>query len=229
MADFILILYLVIISILLLKSYKIVVEHKQRIFFYVAFALSIFLFVVLAICTVKFDSVETTNLFYYFLLLDSLFFVLIILLIRKIWETHILYILLFVPMAVFFSSRLTDLNQPVYQGAMDGFAAMAKLVDTVLTLFIIYPLFIFLYKMLDINKIIKSSLIIITAIVSFVRGIPLSIGKDGYLSDATGKFFLFLCIWLVLIGLYPFLRKILLNKNLRKSAFYQRYLRAKKK
>ena len=202
----------VVTGILLLKDYKIIVEPKKRTLTYVILKVFVSLFIVLLFFIRRFENFSVP---WHYLFISIMFafvlFISILILIRMLWKSNIWYIFLFVPIGVLFSIFLTDFNRPLYSGAMDGFAAAVRAYIEILVICFIYPLCIFSYKMLKMKRIIKSTLIISISVVSFARGITLSIGREGYLSDTTGDWFLFFCIWLVLIGLFGLLTQALLN------------------
>jgi len=204
MENLIAIALFVLTGILLLKDYKIIIEQKKRVLSYISLVVLASLFIVTLFCTTKFDSFNISTLYLLIaIIVACVFFISILILIRMLWKPNIWYICLFVPIGVIFSIFLIRFNAPVYTGAMDGFAAVTRFITEILVVCFIYPLCIFSYKMLKINRIIKSVLIISISVISFVCGITLSIGVNGYLSDESGGWFLFFCIWLIIIGVFP--------------------------
>lgn len=86
---------------------------------------------------------------------------------------------------------------------LDIFIYDVNITLAIVTIFYLFPIFIFLYKMLNLKQTLKSTMLILTAFAGFVYGMTFSIGEDTYLADDTGIWFLFLTIWLVIIGLFP--------------------------
>lgn len=188
-------LYFGTINFFLLKNYRIIESQKSRLKLYIVLSVSVLL------CFISSCLIMKDN--FIFALSGNVFLILSILLIRMLWKPQKWYAVLFLPLAVFFSICLASLNKPVYYGAMDGFVNYYRIVFAMLIIFFLFPIFIFLHKMLNLKQIFKSTILILTAFAGFAYGITLSIGKDGYLSDNTGVWFLFLSVWLVTIGLVP--------------------------
>jgi hypothetical protein len=97
------------------------------------------------------------------------------------------------------------LNSPMYRGAMDGFAIPTPLIMNVY-LFFIFPIYLFLLMLLKLKSKVKALILLATAIVSFIGGITLSWGKDGFFTDyGVGFLFIIVVILLALRGVFYWL------------------------
>ncbi len=97
------------------------------------------------------------------------------------------------------------LNNPVYNGAMDGFATPIPMIMNVY-LFFIFPAYLFLLMSLKMKTKTKALILLTTALASFILGITLSWGKDGFFSDyEEGYLFIIVVSLLALRGVFYWL------------------------
>ncbi len=121
--------------------------------------------------------------------------------ISKFAKNHNAYFALFIPMALFLMWNLALLNSPTYYGAMDGFATLMT-AQLEMLIIVILPTFLFTLQMVKIKNKPKGLLLLLIVFISAIFGIKNCMGKEGYLSDSTGKIFTFLIILLLAVVVY---------------------------
>lgn len=119
--------------------------------------------------------------------------------ISRFAKKNIAYLLLLLPMSYFLVENLILWNKPTYNGAMDGFASMATIVQQV-NIIVIWPTFTFALLMVNLKNHLKGILLFLITLTSAVIGIRQCIGKEGYLADASGGVFAWLVIMLLLMS-----------------------------
>lgn len=135
-----------------------------------------------------------------FLILFALCNTFLLIYIRAFINTNYWFLLLFFPSAWLFYLNVLIFNKPTYNGAMDGFAALADFY-AMLMILITYPVFIFAFNMTKCYSKIKGVFMLLFVAGTGVSGVKQTIGREGYLADDTGKQFVVILLILAIIGI----------------------------
>jgi hypothetical protein len=101
------------------------------------------------------------------------------------------WMLVYIPVSIFFFYGLSLTNAPSYKGALAGFGPPIEWI-AVLLVIILYPILLFSLCMLKFSKRIIGTMIIIKSIGSILFGITISFEKEGILAEHSLGVILFL-------------------------------------
>jgi len=126
------------------------------------------------------------------------FLIYLLFLLKKIIAPSNWFLLLFAPTAYLLVLCVAHSNTPTFVGNPMG-EAFGWIVAFLITIFIffLFPIFVFLLTMLKLNNVLKGVVLFAISVISGIRGISLSYGIDGFLTDSGGKY-MFVYVILVL-------------------------------
>ena len=146
-------------------------------------------------------------------LLDFIFYILfalcnafLLIYIRAFFKNNYWFLLLLFPCIYLFYLNILIFNKPSYNGAMDGFAALADFY-AMLMILVTYPVFIFAFSITKCSNKIKGIFMLLFVVITGASGVKQSIGHEGYLADGTGKQFVAMLLILAIIGVFYMVRE----------------------
>ena len=118
-------------------------------------------------------------------------------------------------------------NTPTYTGNPLGevFGWAVSFLTMIFGLFWLFPVFAFLLTMLKSNNILKGIALLVISVMSGIRGISFSYGKNGYIADhGGGVLFAVVIMVLIIWGLlyFPPFHRIIIHPSLLYFRYYRR-------
>lgn len=133
--------------------------------------------------------------------------------IRLLIGSHILFAALVFPTTFFFFLNVLVFNKPTYNGAMDGFAAIATFY-IMLWILVTFPLFFFAYSMVKCRSWLKGVIMLFVAAITGILGVMQSVGYEGYLADGDGGSFVFIILFTTFVGVYYLVKDERIKKRI---------------
>jgi drug/metabolite transporter (DMT)-like permease len=211
--ELILLLFLITATYLLTKQYPCDASKRKKQKHYLLLVFTVWLILLtlyLVHCSPSMTDTIGIRLELLFFALFILYNVFFMIYIRKLFSNSYWYLLLLLPVTYFFFFNLLLFNEPSYNGAMDGFAAIITFYK-MLQIFITYPVFVFAFSMTRCHPKIKAIGLFLFIIVTGVLGIQQPIGYEGYLADDTGNIFVAMLLLLATITIRPFFSTTIQN------------------